>query len=184
MSDEDRPEPGMQGVEAVVHFLERKRAAYELIEHENTFAAVDEARVAGGGLERMAKTVVLHDHGGFSAAVIPASERLDLHKARALLGASGHLRLASEDEIAREFPAFDPGALPPFSGLLGTHEILDASLLGHERVLCSAGDHHHTLEISPREIERLGEPLVADVCQAHPPLPEKEKYLNDQPEGG
>ena len=85
---------------------------------------------------RMAKTVLLHDHDGFRGVVLPASERLDLHKARERFGASGHLRLASEEEIEQEFPAFDPGALPPFGALLGAPEILDTRLLRHRS--CSA----------------------------------------------
>ena len=186
MTVDHTPEQGMHGFEAVTHFLDRQRAPYELIEHADTFAALDESSAAGGAPSRMAKTVLLHDHGGFRAAVIPASERLDLHKTRELFQASGHLRLASEEEIEREFPVFDAGALPPFSGLLGTPEILDTRLLAHDHVLCSGGDHRHTLKISPREIERLGEPLVADICQAHRSLSEKEKLPTHQhqPEGG
>jgi len=154
----------VRGVDAVGHFLKRKRAPYEVIEHHAAFAAADASRDAGSGPARMAKTVLLHDRDGFRAAVIPASERLDLHKARALLGASAHLRLASEDEIEHEYPAFDAGALPPFGALLGTPEILDTRLLSYHKVLCSSGDRRHTLKISPREIERLGKPLLADVC--------------------
>ena len=183
MTEEDNPEEGMRGSQAVTHFLERKWACYELIEHQDTFAAVDEARATGSALGRMAKTVMLHDHGGFCAAVIPASERVDLDKARVRLGASGHLRLASEDEIEREFPAFDAGALPPFGILLGTPEIVDSHLLAYHHVLCSGGDHRHALKISPREIERLGQPLVADICRAHRSTPEKERVLTHQPEG-
>jgi Ala-tRNA(Pro) deacylase len=164
MTDDKSMEQGMHGSEVVVHFLEREHAPYELIEHADAFAALDQARAADSPPSRMAKTVLLHDRWGFRAAVIPASMRLDLRKARAHLGASGHLRLASEEEIEREFPAFDAGALPPFSALLGTPEILDTRLLAYHHVLCSGGDHRHTLRISPREIERLGEPLVADVC--------------------
>lgn len=164
MTDNTTMGRGMHGSEVVVHFLEHQKAPYELIEHADTFAAADEARATDSSPARMAKTVLLHDHWGFRAAVIPASERLDLHKARALLGASDRLRLASEEEIEREFPAFEAGALPPFSALLGTPEILDTRLLAYHHVLCSGGDHRHTLKISPREIERLGEPLVADVC--------------------
>jgi Ala-tRNA(Pro) deacylase len=173
----------MHGIEAVMHFLDRERAPYELIEHADTFAAVDEASEAGSRPARMAKTVLLHDHDGFRAAIVPASERLDLHKARELFGASGHLRLASEDEIGQEFPVFDAGSLPPFSALLGIPEILDTRLLAHDHVLCSGGDHRHTLKVSPREIERLGEPLVADICQAHRAVPEKQKVRTHQPQG-
>lgn len=159
-------ERGVHGVEAVIDFLERHQAAYDVVEHRDTFAATSEARAAGTTPERMAKAILLHDHDGFRVAVIPASEQLDLHKARALLSASGHLRLASEDEIERQFPAFDVGALPPFSSLLGVPEVLDGRLLTHQKVLCSGGDHRHTLEISPHEIERLGNPLVGDICIA------------------
>jgi len=177
------PERGMQGVEAVTRFLDHLGAPYELVEHRETYAAVDEANAVGSELAEMAKTVLLHDHDGFRAAVIPASERLDLHKARERFGASRHLRLASEDEIGQEFPAFDAAALPPFSALLGIPEILDTRLLAHDRVLCSGGDPRHALKISPREIERLGEPHMADICQAHRALSEKEEVRTHQPEG-
>jgi Ala-tRNA(Pro) deacylase len=164
MTDDTASSRGIRGIDAVANFLDHVRAPYQVVEHRDTFAAADEAREAKIALDLTAKTVVLHDHDGFRLAVIPASERLDLRKARVLLGASGHLRLASEAEIEREFPVFDSGALPPFSALVGAPEILDRRLLEHEKVVCSGGDHRHTLIISPREIERLGKPLVADVC--------------------
>jgi Ala-tRNA(Pro) deacylase len=140
----------MHGVEVVARFLDRRHAQYEVIEHTETFAAADEATAGGSMPARMAKTVLLHDHDGFRAVVIPASERLDLRKARERFGASGHLRLATEEEIEQEFPAFDPGALPPFRALLGTPEILDTRLLAHDHVFCSGGDHRHTVKITPR----------------------------------
>jgi hypothetical protein len=58
------PKEGMYGIGAVVHFLERKQFLYELIEHQNTFAAVDQARATQTAFERMAKTMLLHDGGG------------------------------------------------------------------------------------------------------------------------
>jgi len=112
--------------------------------------------------------VVLHDTDGYRIAIIPASERVDVDKARKVFGASADMRLATEREIAQDFPAFDPGALPPFRGLLGTPEVLDTRLLHYHRILCSAGDHRHTLKISPEEIQRVGEPAVADVCVGSP----------------
>jgi Ala-tRNA(Pro) deacylase len=179
----DTRERGMHGVEVVVRFLDRRHARYEVIEHTETFAAADEATAGGSMPARMAKTVLLHDHDGFRAVVIPASERLDLRKARERFGASEHLRLASEEEIGQKFPAFDPGALPPFGALLGTPEILDTRLLAHDRVLCSGGDHRHTLKISPRDIERLGEPLVGEVCIGSPTHPRRMPPPTHQPEG-
>ncbi len=170
MNDERSIGRGTRGLAVVADFLEHEHVSYEVIEHPETFAAVDEARAAESSLARMAKTVLLHDHDGLRTAVIPASERLDLRKARVALHASGHLRLASEKEIERAFPGFDPGAVPPFSALLGTPEILDSRLLGHRQVLCSGGDHAHTLKLSPGAIKRLGKPLIADICARHEPI--------------
>jgi hypothetical protein len=47
MTHEHSPEQGMHGIEAVAHFLQRMQAPYQLIEHQDTFAAVDEARAMG-----------------------------------------------------------------------------------------------------------------------------------------
>lgn len=157
-------EHGMHGWQAVADFLDRQGAPFELVEHDETYSADAEAAVAGIEPERVAKTVVLHDHDGFRLAIIPASEKLDLRRVRDVFGASSHLRLATEEEIDREFFVFETGALPPFSSLLRVPEILDRRLLDHDAVVCSGGDHRHSMIVSPREIQRLGEPLVADVC--------------------
>jgi putative phosphoribosyl transferase len=159
------PEHGRHGAAVVVHFLEDHGAPYELLEHDEALTAAAEASASGVEPERVAKTVVLRDDDGFRLAVIPASEQLDLKRARRALGASGHLRLATEEEMDREFFSFDPGALPPFGSLLALPEVLDRRLLAHETVVCSSGDHRHSMVVSPRDIERLGSPLVADVCR-------------------
>ena len=145
----DPAEHGMHGIEAVRYFLDRQAVPCEVVAHHETFAAASEAQSAGVDPHETARTVVLHDHGGLRAAVIPASERLDLGKARALLGGTRHLRLATEDEIEQALPVFDPGALPPFPALLAMPEAVDRRLWWYERILCSGGDHRHSLLISP-----------------------------------
>src|SRR5919204_142217 len=87
------------GVDPVRAFLERRGVPFEMIEHDPTYSAAAEARAAGADLKATAKTVVLHDRGGYRLAVIPAAERLDVHRARELLGGSHHLRLATEEEV-------------------------------------------------------------------------------------
>ena len=98
-------------------------------------------------------------------AVIPASQRLDLGKARQQLEVGKSLRLATEDEIGRDFPRFEVGAIPPFGPLHGIQQIVDRRLLEHDRVLCSAGDHAHGLLLAPDEIVRVAEARVGDLCE-------------------
>src|SRR2546426_1129105 len=140
------------GLEAVTRYLDEQDVDYEVVEHQAAYTAADEAHAAGVPADDAAKTIALRDGDRYRLAVLPASERLDLHKVRELLGAGSSLRLATEDEMAQDFPAFEVGALPPIGPLLPAPEILDRRLLQHERVLCSGGDHRHGLLIDPNDL--------------------------------
>jgi Ala-tRNA(Pro) deacylase len=79
--------------------LERKHVDYEVIPHRRTEAAKDEAAALGVEPGQVAKTVVLMTDTGYIRTVLPASERLDLHKVRELLGDGKRTRLATESEL-------------------------------------------------------------------------------------
>jgi Ala-tRNA(Pro) deacylase len=152
------------GVEAIAQFLEGEGVGYRLIEHEPALSAGAEASVAHVPAARVVKTVVLHDGRAYVIAAIPASERLDLRKLRDLLGATRKLRLASEDEIARDFPSLEVGAVPPFGPMVPAAEVLDSALLGQPEVLCPAGDNRHSVLLDPHEIVRMTSAETADIC--------------------
>jgi Ala-tRNA(Pro) deacylase len=150
------------GVGSVTRFLDEAGVAHEVVSHPPTFRAADEAAAAHAELCYMAKTVVLHDRGGLRVAVLPADRRLDLDKARRLLGGTRHLRLATEDEIRDAFPDFDVGALPPVGTPLP--EVIDVQLLFRRGIVCAGGDHEHSIRLDPRELVRLAEPRVGNIC--------------------
>jgi Ala-tRNA(Pro) deacylase len=152
------------GVAAVTEFLEREGISYEVVEHERTQTAVAEARAAGVPAADVAKTIVLRDEVGLRLAVIPASERLDMHKLRQALASRG-LRLVTEQEMAKEFDEFEVGAVPPFGSMFDALELVDERLLEHDRILCGGGDHEHAVLVDPRDVVRAGEARVADICQ-------------------
>jgi Ala-tRNA(Pro) deacylase len=151
------------GVAAVTEFLERESIPYKVVEHERTQTAAAEARAAGVPAADVAKTIVLRDDEGLRLAVIPASERLDIHKLEQALASRG-LRLVTEQEMADEFDAFEVGAVPPFGSMFDALELVDERLLEHERILCSGGDHEHAVLVNPRDVVRAGEARVADIC--------------------
>ena len=154
-------QPGLAGVTT---FLERQGVPYEVVEHERTQSAAAEARAAGMPPERVAKTVVLRDEEGLRLAVIPASDRLDLHKVKDELG-SGGVRLVTEQEMAERFREFEVGAVPPFGPMFDALELVDQRLLGHDRILCSGGDHEHAILVDPRDLVQAGAARVADICE-------------------
>jgi Ala-tRNA(Pro) deacylase len=154
-----------RGIDLVHRYLDEHRVAHEVIDHEETASAAQEAKAAGVPPDHAAKTMVLRDGSAYRLAVIPASCRLDLRKAREALDASAHLRLASEQEMETDFASFEVGALPPLGPMLPAPEALDTRLMDHERILCSGGDHRHSVLVDPRDLARLGEATVADVCE-------------------
>ena len=158
----------VHGVERVTRWLDERGVEYELVTHAETFSAAAEARAAGVPAGHVAKTIVLREERSYRLVVIPASRRLDLSRLRELGGGSPHLQLASEHEMERDFPDFEVGALPPFGPLLPAPEVVDIRLLYHDRILCSAGDHRHAVSLDPRELLRIAEPQVADICERIP----------------
>ncbi len=124
---------------AIVAFLDGAGVAFELLEHEPTMSATAEARATHRPQDEVAKTVVLHDGRAYVLAAVPAASRLDLHKLRAVLGATRRLQLADEDQIARHFPSVEVGALPPFGPVVSAAQVIDASLTQHERILWPGG---------------------------------------------
>src|SRR5919108_2420730 len=165
------------GIDAVTAFLDQEGVRYDVVEHRPTFSAAAEARASGSELQEAAKTLALHDRDGYRMAVIPASHRLDRHRMRELLGASSHLRLATEEELERDFPVFDVGAMPPLGPMMPMPEIIDVHLLYHTQILCAGGDHRHSLRLDPRDLLRVCEPRVASLCET----PEGRSRFRDLP---
>jgi Ala-tRNA(Pro) deacylase len=142
--------------------LIRERVDYELIPHAHTETARAEALEVG--LAEVAKTIVLATDGGFVRTVLPASGRLDLHKVRTLLGVKA-LRLATEAELAGAYPMFELGAVPPFGGPTGDRTILDRRLAVKESIVLDAGSHEASVRLRTRDIVRLAEALISDICE-------------------
>jgi Ala-tRNA(Pro) deacylase len=135
----------------------------KLVEHAHSESAAAEARAAHLPAEQTAKTIVLHTPGGYRFAVIPASDRLDLNKVAAALDVSRpELSLATEADMAADFPDYDVGAIPPV-GPDTPAELIDVRLLAYQRVLCPAGDHEHSFLLDPADIVRVTAAQTVDI---------------------
>jgi len=151
------------GIDAVTGFLDHSGVSYEVLEHEQTFTAREEARASGVSPTDEAKSVLLRIGKDYCVAVIPASEQLDLHKVRELVGDSA--RLATEREMANDYDQFDVGAIPPLGPMLSAREIVDRRLLDHDAIVGSGGDHRHSIRIDPNALVQVASPTLADICQ-------------------
>jgi Ala-tRNA(Pro) deacylase len=136
---------------AVTEHLKQRGGAFELLVHRPASTAADEARALGVNTGEVLKTLAVRSGIGYALVVIPASRRLDLHLVRDALG-DHQARLASEEELARDFAGYELGALPPLGALLGCAVYVDPEVLNHDLVVFAAGTRTESVRIRTREL--------------------------------
>jgi len=138
--------------------------AYQLIPHRRTRTAREEAAELGLSGDEVAKTVVLATDSGSVRTVLPATERLDLHKARELLDSGKSTRLATETELAGAYPMFELGAVPPFGGPHGERVIVDRWLAERESIVLEGGAHVWSIRLRMKDLLTLTAARTGDIC--------------------
>jgi Ala-tRNA(Pro) deacylase len=118
--------------------LEQRGIAFELISHRQAYTSTEEARALGVDAGEVLKTLAVRTSSGYALVVIPASCRLDLHLVRDALD-DRHARLASEEELGRDFADYQLGALPPLGALVGASVYVDPEVLRHDTMAFAAG---------------------------------------------
>lgn len=152
----------------VTRILEETGVDFDVLEHARTMSAADEAAALGIAPEEVAKTLVLVASGGNVRAVLAASERIDLHKVAAVLGISSKkVHLASEDDLARSYPDFELGAVPPLGGR-EDRVLVDERLARRDSVVLEAGSHDRSVRLTAADLVRLTRAQVADICRDEP----------------
>jgi Ala-tRNA(Pro) deacylase len=122
------------------------------------FTSLQEARELGVAAEAVLKTVALYSGGKYVLAVVPASRRLDVPLVREMLEDPA-ARLATEAELAVDFPGYELGALPPLGSLLGVPLLVDPEVLEHELVMFAAGIETESIRVAVAGLFR-NEPLA------------------------
>jgi Ala-tRNA(Pro) deacylase len=154
----------MSAVHLADRLAEERVADFKLITHPRTERARDEAAALGAPPDEVGKTLVLVGDHGFVRAVIPASQRLDLHKLRPLVGCGHEVRLATEEELEAAYPLFELGAVPPFGGPADA-AVLDRRLALRETIVVEAGTHSSSIRLATRDLVRLAAAQIADICE-------------------
>lgn len=156
--------PGTLKITPLIEALDSVGVAYELLEHPRTERATAEAEALGLPLHEVAKTIVVKTPEGNVRVVLPASERLDVHKLREFVGGAKETHLLSEEDMVREYPQFELGAVPPVGGPKD-RVILDRRLAGRDTFVIEAGAHDRSVRLRPQAlIASACDILVEDVC--------------------
>jgi Ala-tRNA(Pro) deacylase len=135
----------------VTEHLQQQGIAFELIPHRQAYTSIEEARALGVDAGEVLKTLAVRTSSGYALVVIPASHRLDLHLVRDALG-DRHARLASEEELGRDFADYQLGALPPLGALVGASVYVDPGVLRHDTVAFAAGTQTESVKLRTQEL--------------------------------
>ena len=151
--------------EAATSVLEGAGVRFELLPHGVTESAIAEADALGLSPAEVGKTIMLTTPAGYVRAVLPASERIDLHKVRDVLEGRKHVHLASEDDLARDYPEFELGAIPPFAGHRHDPVLVDRRLAGRESIVLEAGSRTESVRMQTGDLVSLTGAKVVDICE-------------------
>jgi Ala-tRNA(Pro) deacylase len=136
----------------VMEHLETQGVPFEPIEHQQTYSPIAEAGALGIDASDVLKTVAIRvAGGGYALVVVPATCRVDIHLVQAAVG-DRHVRLATEEELLRDFPDIELGALPPLGSLLGAPLYVDEEVLQHETVVFAAGSRTESVQIRTADL--------------------------------
>jgi Ala-tRNA(Pro) deacylase len=95
--------------------------------------------------------------------VLEAVDRLDLGKARAVLG-TPEVTLASEVELVGAYPEFELGAVPPVGGAYD-RVLVDERVFDNSFILLDAGTHGESIRLRTGDLLSLASAEVADLAQ-------------------
>jgi Ala-tRNA(Pro) deacylase len=133
------------------NFLKERHISFQLHPHGKARTAKSEAEQLGLPEEYVLKIVMLRHDDGFAMAVLPASRKIDMDLLVAAVS-NPTVRLATEDEIAVAFPAFELGAVPPLPDLLGVTAFVDPVVLDLREVAFADGKQTESIIADPHEL--------------------------------
>jgi Ala-tRNA(Pro) deacylase len=136
---------------SVLEYLQGRGQVFTVIPHPDgplgEAASPSVRRLTG----LLARTVVAIAHHGPALLVVPASRTLDLGLVAEAVADSG-VRLATEGELARTFPDYQVGALPPLSMLLLVPMYVDPAVAERDEVVFAAGRRDVSIRMRTRDL--------------------------------
>ena len=143
--------------------LDEANVEYELLPHAHTETAAAEAEALGVDPSEVAKTLVVSTTAGYVRAVLPASERIDMRKLREFVEGGKRIHLATEEDLGRDYPDFELGAVPPFGGA-ADRVLVDSRLAGRETVVLEAGTHEQSVRVRTADLLAVAKAEVVDIA--------------------
>lgn len=149
----------------VTKLLDQKGINYRLLPHaKQVFTCEDAARERKVPLDQMIKCMLLVDASyEYSLVCCTADKRVDLKRVQGLLN-SQRLNLASKEEI-ESILGYTMGAIPPLLLKTEIKIVFDRLITETEKVNISSGNPSAGLELSPKDLISITNPVIGNVSE-------------------
>lgn len=125
-------------VDVVEDYLRHQGIDFESHSHPDAGTALEAADTIGYPADEVLEVVVLDIRTGHALAVLPAAREIDIDRVKSALN-TRHVKLATPDEITRDYPEFELGELPPLAALVHTPLVVDPAVLECDTVVIPSG---------------------------------------------
>lgn len=151
--------------EAVKDYLDKAGVDYKIhVADGPTMTAHDAATRLRVPLETIIKSIVFTTQDESPMiAIVTGDKRVDRGKLSAVVGAS-KVRIATA-EAAKTLTGYEVGSMPPLGHGKRIATVIDRKVMSFSKVYGGAGTPDALIEIGPRDIARLTDAKVADICE-------------------
>lgn len=144
--------------------LDASRVPYTTAKHPVVYTAQEIAAAQHVPGRQLAKCVLVNTDQGPVLAVLSAICLVDLKRLKAHLRAKT-LSIAKEDDIRRQFPDVEVGAMSPFGHLYQVPVIVDRGLSESAEIVFNAGSHTETVKMLYRDFATLAKSTTGAFAQ-------------------
>ncbi len=151
----------MPCIDRLETLLRQESVPFQVQHHPLAYTAQQLAAAEHVPGKMVAKVVMVYADGQPAMLVMPAPAHVNLMRAAVALKVR-EVRVAREEEFARQFPDCEVGAMPPFGNLYGVPVWIDRSLAKDDTIIFPAGTHTDTIQIAFVDFERIVKPQVGE----------------------
>ncbi|MCL5774903.1 MAG: YbaK/EbsC family protein [Patescibacteria group bacterium] len=149
---------------SITKLLTAAKVKFGVIEHKVVYTAHDAAQTTKKKLAEIAKVVLVKADKSFVLIVLPAGKYVDFSGIKKALHAK-KVSMATEKDITKYLKT-KVGLLHPFGHLYKLQTLLDKSMAKAKKIVASAGSYTHSIEISPKDFEKLVKPIKGAFAKA------------------
>ncbi|UCG08846.1 MAG: aminoacyl-tRNA deacylase [Desulfobacterales bacterium] len=149
-----------------IQFLKQKKYAFDIVryEHEEKGAQIA-AKATGYPLAQTVKTLVVDlAEMGYTLVLMPGDKQLSMKQLAKVCGVK---RAAMADtKTAERISGYLVGGISPFGTKQEMPVVMEASILGFDKILINAGQRGRMLMLAPGDIQESLDCTIASVAQS------------------